>query len=163
MLKSPMFSVSLLSWWVVSQWVPGVSGLWVSGHNLPPPELPFTWSGLLSAQLLSWVSLCPWILPLSVICSSPPALLTSLVWDDTWATLPSLKLLSWWFNLQFLFQACIEACSGGASVVLGIDGCHLSHKLGWSCFNQWDVYQQLLLYTVCCSGNFCLDVLSKMC
>lgn len=54
MLNSPIFSVSPhLSRWVVSQWV--VS--WWS--QSPPAELPFTQSRIISAELLSWVSLCP--------------------------------------------------------------------------------------------------------
>lgn len=161
MLNSPIFSVSPhLSRWVVSQWV--VS--WWS--QSPPAELPFTQSRIISAELLSWVSLCP--INSAIIHNtypSPPALSTfPLVWESTWATippLPSLKLLLQWLNLQSTFQVSWRHTQGGFCA-LWYSQVHLPHELGWSWFNQWYVYQQLLLYTVPHRRNFYLEVLPRM-
>lgn len=44
------FLLSCVSW---------VSGLRVSAHDLPLQELPFIQMGIISAQLLTWLSLTP--------------------------------------------------------------------------------------------------------
>lgn len=51
--------VHVLSFSLLLRWVSWVSGLRVNAHDLPLQELPFIQMGIISTQLLTWLSLRP--------------------------------------------------------------------------------------------------------